>query len=292
MKVWIDGYRGPFNATERIEKEFLKLGHVLTEDSPDLIYHVNGLFEKAEDIYQKNSHNSPIRLYNLLDLNNSDPNFYNSNVPYILNCEIFSVISNVVKQQAKRKLKLKRDIKILPYPIRPISPKLNYQRGIPFLYVGRVYSENKRFGLIQETLDLMGFDKDNLVVAGTEKPPFGLWVDKPDDLLLSELYNSAEFTFLPSSIEGQGCTVIEAAIAGSFPILCCDNPMAHELGLTEFSTLPDSRYLALKINDIKNNSDYYNELLDSRRPFFLENFTLENVVRHVMRFYNEYKLDF
>lgn len=288
LKVKIFGYRGKFNSTIRIEEELKLLNCEITDLDPDLIIHLTGGFEDAQITWQAFNQRA-IRLYCLLDIDlNKDINWYDNIKNDLNNCEIPCAISQFAANQIKDILKVESKINILPYPIRPIT-NLNYLKSLEFLYVGRVYSQNKRFELIGKTLDLLKVGRHNLVVVGTEKPPFGYYAGELNDEMLNEIYNSARFTFLLSSFEGIGLTAIEAAITGSFPILCNDNKVVEELGLEDFAVDPDPRAIANKINDIITNKQGYYEILDKIRPMLSQKYDVKNVAKKIISLYNDFK---
>ena len=277
MKVKIFGYRGPYNATERIETELVKRGHELS-DTPEIVYHVNGLYDDAEEFCNKLSY-KPKKIYNLLDIDVSKINtgFYDKAKQQLESADEICAISNVVKNQMEHHFGIKKNINVVPYPIRPIT-NLNFYRGIDFSYVGRVYSPNKRFNLILSTLAKMRLNSGVLAVVGIEKPHAGVYVGTLPDDLLNEFYNSSKFVFLLSAFEGQGCTAIEAVMAGSYPILCNDNPMVKELGLEDFAAYPNAEEVALKLININQSPKFYDEIIKKRAEEYRKKFTIEAVV--------------
>ena len=290
MNIKIFGYRGPFNSTERIEDEFKKLGHKITDKDVDLLIHLTGPFDEAQRFYAE-SYIKPVRMYCLLDI---DPlkhiSWYDQVKTDLNNCEIPIAISNTVANQIKNLLGVKKDIKVIHYPIRPIS-YLCWQKGIEFLWSGRLYSSNKRFGLAVEALKTAGFDPDNLAVVGTEKPPIGLYIERPDDELLNEVFNSSRFLISPSLFEGQNCNMIQAVISHTYPVLTNDCEVVKELGLNKFSADPDSMSLAKKMHEILGNQSYYNDILNELRPGFIQKFSVKYIVERFIQEYEKFNYD-
>lgn len=283
----IFGYRGFPNPAQLLEASMNEVGIALTEEYPDFIYHMTGGYQDAEDFISKRS-KEPKRIYSLLDVDPSKSlSWYENNkiIEHLNKADVICAISHVVKRQMQGVLKITKPIEVVSFPIRPVLKEEGLHKGIDFLYVGRVYSANKRFNLIKETLSLMKVDPNTLIVVGNEQPPFGHYVGTVEDKALNILYNSAIFTFLPSSFEGLGLTCIEAVIGGSFPILCTDNPMVKELGLEDFAARPNPRSLAILVNNIHGNRQHFSEILDSKRDEFINRFSASNIAKRIKELY-------
>lgn len=288
LKIKVFGYRGPHNNTEVIESELRSLGCNI-ENDPDLLIHLNGTFEDAERYYT-DCVKKPVRLYVLLDIDaTKSVNWYNQVKNDLENCEIPCVISETVKKQVKKILNIKKDVQILNHPIKPVS-NLKEIKGIPFLYSGRIYSKNKRFDLVLQTMDELGYDRETLVVVGTEDPPLKcLYVNSPNDNELNQLFNAADFLLSPSEFEGQNCNMIQAVITRTFPILNNQCEVVKEFGLQKFSANPDSVSMARKIREIQLNSKYYLDIMNELRPVFLNKFSSQTVVKNILELYWDYK---
>lgn len=288
LKVKVFGYRGKINSTERIERELVRQGCELVEKNPDLLIEMCGLYEKAQEFYQK-SEKKPIRLYNLLDVNNKDINFYNQAKWDYINSEIATTISYTVKEQIRNKFQTDKNIYVIGFPIRPVTFK-KYLKGYPFLYVGRFYDLNKRTFFIQPVLKTLNLDPiDNLIVVGMDKPSYDCFYQGiVDDNILNELYNAAEFVFLLSKKEGIGLTAVEGIISSAIPLLCNDNEIVQELGLQDFSALPSSQSIVQLIEKIRKNIHYYWDKMDELRPKFERQFSVETVVKNMLELYNDY----
>lgn len=290
IKAKVFGYRGfpTPSATERIEKELVNFGCELTNNDPDFIIHITGLFDDAQKFY-KSCKNRPVRLYCLLDVMNKSPGFYNQTKLDYEECEIAATISNVVKSDIKKKFQTNREIQVIGFPIRDVKYKGYGIIGVPFNFVGRISDPNKRTGLIKPTLEKLGFNIDLMVFVGNESPPYGMWAKNLSDDELSEMYNSTEFTFLCSEKEGLGLSAIESAICGSRVLACTDNlAIMKELGLKDFCGIPHPVGLARLVNSMQRDRQYYSNVLDDLRPKFLSTYTVEAVTKKILNLYKDY----
>ncbi|MEK6881587.1 MAG: glycosyltransferase, partial [Nanoarchaeota archaeon] len=230
-----------------------------------------------------------VRLYNLLDVMNKTPDIYNQTKLDYEECEIAATISYTVKSDIRKKFQTNKEINVIGFPIRD---KITYKHysvlGVPFLYVGRVLDPNKRIGLIKPTLDKLGFNSENMVFVGPDRAPFGFETGILSDDDLCEIYNCADFLFLPSEREGLGMTAIEGVIGNCHIIGCSDNPIFNELGLSEFTATPHPAALTQLVNKIQKNYPYYKNILDKLRPKFLAEYTVEAVVKKMLNLYKEY----
>ena len=288
-KIKIFGYRaGPQpSATERIENELLNLGCKI-DDDPDLIIHTTGLFDDAEKFYNSCAV-KPVRLYNLLDANNTNPGFYDKTINDYQNCEIATTISITAKNKIINKLNISREINVIGFPARPVKFLKNH-RGFCSLYVGRWSDPNKRTYLIEPSLELLGQDTENdLIVVGNDKPSLKcFYQNSVNDEILNLLYNGAEFTWLPSKQEGLGMSAIEAIQTGSIPLLCNDNDVVKELGLKDFSADPNPEALSKLVRKIQKNISYYWDKMDELRPKFEKQFSVETVAQNILNLYENY----
>jgi len=101
-KVTVLGYRkGPQpSATEMVEQELMRARCQLVDDNPDLLVELCGTYEMAEEFYKTKCNKNCVRLYNLLDVNNSNPNFYQQAAIDYENCEIATTISQTVDRKS------------------------------------------------------------------------------------------------------------------------------------------------------------------------------------------------
>lgn len=287
IRIKIFGYRGKFSQTQNIENHLIKNYNCEISEEPDLLINTTGPFSDSEIFYNQLA-KKPIRLYCLLDLDPWKPiEWYNQIKQDLQKCEIPCVISQTVKQDVEQKLEIK-NLNVIYYPIRPIK-YLNYVKSVEFLYSGRLYSLNKRFQLVLETLDVLGVPRQTLVVAGTEKPPFGVFLNGLDDSDLNELFNCSRFLLSPSSSEGLNLNMIQAVIANVAPILANDCEVNKEFGLEKFCAAPNPESLAKKINEIYTNQKYYYDILTELRTDFEKKFSLNSICQNILNLYNNYK---
>lgn len=291
VKIKLFGYTGSIrpSPTEMVEAELLNMGCQIVETNADCVVETCGLFEKAQEFWEKDGHKA-VRIYNLLDVNNPNPNFYNKARIDYNNCEIATTISNVVKNQILDKFKIDKKIHVIGFPIRNIKFE-KYLKGVNSLYVGRWGDPNKRTNLIEPTLKLLNQDPTNdLVVVGTDKPPFEChYQGVVNDSALSDLYNAAEFVWLPSHKEGLGLPAIEGIIGGAIPILCEDNPVAKELGLEDCTAFPHPQCLSKLVKKMVKHVTYYWELMDKLRPIYQDKFSAKTVAQNILDLYNAHK---
>ncbi|MEK6885278.1 MAG: glycosyltransferase [Nanoarchaeota archaeon] len=290
MKIKVFGYRGPHNNTNDIENELKKSGHdIITNEQPDLIVDLNGPFTESQLFYNK-CLIKPIRLYILLDIDpQKNTSWYDQTKLDLESCEIACVISQTVKNQIKKILKIDKKLNILHHPIKNVS-NLKFVKGFMFLYSGRIYSKNKRFDLVLQTLDCLGYDRETLVVAGTERPPLNcVFVESPDDNILNQVFNAADILLSPSEFEGQNCNMIQAVITRTFPILNNQCEVVREFGLEKFSSDPTPEKMAKKIHEIKSHTKYYLDIMNELRPVFQKQFSVETIVKNMLELYNNYR---
>ena len=120
--------------------------------------------------------------------------------------------------------------------------------------------------IIFRIFQLTRYSEEELYVVGTENPLFGKHQGVVSDDKLNELYNRAEFVFLPSKMEGIGLSMIEGIVCNALPITCSDN-------LTAVEFIPD---LVVDAN--------YDKLIE-----FIEKYKGKEKPQHII---DHYKKDF
>lgn len=285
MNIKIFGFEGPISHLSAVKHEFERHGHILVDSGPvDLIFHMTGFFDKAIEYYQKESPKA-FKIFNLLDANPFDPNWPAERVRNeLLQADVMTTISHTARDQIAKRTGL-IDFHIIGHPILPTIKNLNFLKGIEFAWVGRI-TGTKRFHLVLQTLETLGVDPNTLAVVGPEKPPCGVYIGTLDPETLNEFYNSSRFVFLTSISEGLGLSAIEACCSGGFPIVCKDNPVVYELGLTAFAADPNPKALAAKVNEIFTNMSEYQELSNTLGKKFSKQFSVETFVENVLSLYN------
>ena len=264
IKISIFGADGPTCQIPRIKEAMQSLGHVLSTNSPDLIYSNDPTgYEKAM-LLKKKFPNSYLIL-NFLDVPWHMPRIReqtNSLVKYFLaKADAVTVISFRVKKDLAKFFNKK--IEVIYNPIKDVFHDENVKKNNTFLYVGRANDPIKRINLVKESLQKIKDGLENIKICGTEDPGFGNYLGVVPDLELNKLYNSSKYVYLTSKSEGLGLTMIEAMICGSLPIACTDNETAKEFLPEDFICEPNSQSIVNKIDKL--NKEY-----DAKRKLALE----------------------
>ena len=264
IKISIFGADGLTCQIPRIKEAMQSLGHVLSDNSPDLIYSNDPTgYEKAM-LLKKKFPNSYLIL-NFLDVPWHMPRIReqtNSLVKYFLaKADAVTVISFRVKKDLAKFFNKK--IEVIYNPIKDVFHDENVKKNNTFLYVGRANDPIKRINLVKESLQKIKDGLKNIKICGTEDPGFGNYLGVVPDLELNKLYNSSKYVYLTSKSEGLGLTMIEAMICGSLPIACTDNETAKEFLPKDFICEPNSQSIVNKIDKL--NKEY-----DAKRKLALE----------------------
>lgn len=252
------GYTGLSGQVQRIVEGWIENGNAIFDlnksalEYPDIIYaNDSGFFDQAISLKEK--YKKSILILNVLDLPKKYyPNLNLEEIKNKLNsADIITTISEFSKKQIKDYLNL--DAKVIYNPIKNIN-KYKIDRDIDFLYIGRLYEQNKRFGLGVNALSILNVTKNQFFIAGPDDPGQGLnYLGEIDDHTLNMLYNRCKFLICPTEYGVLGLPPIEAAICGCVPILCNDNEAAKEFQLVDFSFNPNPKDLADGIASINNN---------------------------------------
>lgn len=236
----------------RIDQGLKSLGCSFVEQSPDIVYSNNDMYDDILD-YAKNQKKKPFIILNVLDLQIGNPKYNLKKVKEQLSqADAITCISKTVKNQINEVLNL--DAEVIYNPIKDITHDPRVGKSIPFLYVGRANDARKRFSLIKETFKNHKEINQTLIICGSENPNFGIYIGILSDEDLNLVYNSCKFLLLPSSFEGLGLPMIEAMLGGAIPITCSDNPTAIELSPSEFICDPNPKSFMAKLVEI--NKDY------------------------------------
>jgi glycosyltransferase involved in cell wall biosynthesis len=253
LKIKTFGWRNQvLDQISRIDQGLKALGCSFVDESPDIVYSNNDMYDDILH-YAKNQKNKPFIILNVLDLQIGNPKYNLTKVKEQLSqADAITCISKTVKNQINEVLGL--DAEVIYNPVKDITHDPRVGKSIPFLYVGRANDARKRFSLIKETFKNHEEINQTLVICGSENPNFGIYTGILSDEDLDLLYNSCKFLLLPSSFEGLGLPMIEAMLAGSIPIACSDNPTAIELCPKEFICDPNPKSFMAKLIEI--NKDY------------------------------------
>ena len=264
IKVSILGSDGYVCQIPRIKEGIIKLGHTLSEESPDLIYSNDPRgYEKALQLKKK--YPKAYLILNFLDVPWHMPNIQKQTEllvkNFFLKADIITAISFKVKNDLSKFYDEK--IHVIYNPIKDVYFDKNIKKDNNFFYVGIATETIKRFGLIKEMLSKIEDGEKKIKICGTENPNFGNYLGVVKDQELNILYNSSKYVLLPSAAEGIGLPMIEGMICGSIPITCSDNLTAKEFSPQDFICEPNANAIAVKIKKL--DSEY-----ESKRKTALE----------------------
>lgn len=263
MKIKTFGSRCPTCQIDRIEDGFRQLGHdIIEEGEPDLIYCNNRWHE--EPIAYKEKYPSAKLILNVLDIPEHVIHMFELDKlkQQLDKADQITCISKFVGSQLKKYYDIE-EVPVIHNPMKDVY-ETGAKKDIPFLYVGRANDLNKRFGVVFRVFQLTGYPEEELCVVGAENPLFGKHQGVVSDDKLNELYNRAEFVFLPSKIEGIGLPMIEGIICNALPITCNDN-------LTAVEFIPD---LVIDSN--------YDKIIG-----FIEKYRGKDKPQHIIDYYKE-----
>ena len=287
IKVSIFGADGQTCQIPRIKEGMQSLGHILSEESPDLIYSNDPTGYNKAILLKKKFPNSYL-IFNFLDVPWHMPNVKQqteSLVKYFLfKADAVTVISFKVKKDLNKFLNKK--IEVIYNPIKDVFHDDDIKKDNTFLYVGRANDPIKRISLLKQTLLKTMNGIKEIKICGSENPSFGNYLNVVSDQDLNKLYNASKFLCLPSKAEGLGLTMIEAMICGSVPIACSDNKTAKEFLPKDFICEPNPQSMFDKIEEL--NKEY-----DTKRKLALEygekykiQFDKMSIVKNILNIFN------
>ena len=239
----------------RIKDAMQNLGHILSEESPDLIY-ANDPTGYSKALNLKKKFPDSYLVFNFLDVPWHMPKVEQQTkllVEHFLSkSDATTTISLKVKEDLSKFLNKKVDV--IYNPIKDVFYDESVKKENSFLYVGRANDPIKRIKLLRETLLKTKNGLNEIIICGSENPGFGNYLNVVPDAKLNKLYNSSKYLFLPSKAEGLGLTMIEAMICGSLPIACSDNKTAKEFLPEDFICEPNPQSMFDKIEEL--NKEY------------------------------------
>ena len=256
IKISIFGADGYTCQMPRIKEAMQNLGHILSEDSPELIYSNDPTgYEKAM-LLKKKFPNSFL-IFNFLDVPWHMPNVDKQTKllveHFLAKSDAVTAISHKVKQDLAEFLDKK--IEVIYNPIKDVFYDESIKKNNTFLYVGRANDPIKRISLLKTALSKTTNGTIDIKICGSEDPGFGTYLNVVSDQELNKLYNSSKYLLLPSKAEGIGLTMIEAMICGSLPIACSDNKTAEEFLPKDFICEPNAQSISVKIEEL--NKEYH-----------------------------------
>jgi len=254
IKVVIYGWDGFTCQIPRIKEAMINHGHILSENSPDLIY-CNDPIEFQKAINLKKKYPNAFLILNILDIPWHFPNI-NKLVEVwkslLIQADAITTISEKVKKDLSQLLN--KEIYVIYNPVKDVYYDKKIKKNNMFLYVGRANDPIKRIGLVHESLGKIKDGLKNIKICGSENPGFGNYLGVVPDKKLNELYNASKYVYLPSKAEGIGLTMIEAMICGAIPITCSDNLTAKEFAPKDFICEPNVQSIVDKIMEL--NKEY------------------------------------
>ena len=287
IKVSILGADGYVCQIPRIKEGMEALGHVLSEESPDLIYSNDPRgYNKA--LLLKKKYPKAYLILNFLDIPWHMPNIQKQTETlvknYFLKADVITTISFKVKKDIGKFYDKK--IHVIYNPIKDVYFDENIKKNNIFFYVGRASDPVKRFNLVRESLLKIKDGVKNTKICGSQNPNFGDYLGIIKDQELNKLYNASKYVLLPSSAEGIGLPMIEGMICGAIPITCSDNLTAREFSPPDFICEPYPQSIVNKIEEL--NKEY-----EAKRKIALEfgkkykiQFDKKNIAKNIINIFN------
>ena len=261
IKISIFGADGYTCQMPRIKEAMQSLGHILSEDSPEMIYSNDPTgYEKAMCLKKKFP--SSFLIFNFLDVPWHMPNVDKQTKllveHFLAKSDAVTAISYKVKKDLAKFLDKK--IEVIYNPIKDVFYDESIKKNNTFLYVGRANDPVKRTNLLKQAFSKTVNGIIDIKICGSEDPGFGTYLNVVSDQELNKLYNSSKYLLLPSKAEGLGLTMIEAMICGSLPIACSDNETAKEFLPKDFICEPNSQSILDKIEELNKEYDVKRKL--------------------------------
>ena len=286
IKIVIYGWDGFTCQIPRIKEAMLDHGHILSEDSPDLIYCNDPIeFQKAIDLKKKNP--NAFLILNILDIPWHFPNI-NKLIEVWKSLLIQADVVTTISQKVKKDLSqlLNKEIFVIYNPVKDVYYDKKIKKNNMFLYVGRANDPIKRISLVHESLTKIEGGLKNIKICGSENPGFGNYLGVVPDEKLNELYNASKYVYLPSKAEGIGLTMIEAMICGAIPITCSDNLTAKEFSPPDFICKPDAQSIVNKIEELNKDYDYKRELALKFGEKYKIQFDKRTIAKNIIEIFN------
>ena len=287
IKFSIFGADGHTCQMPRIRDAIQSLGHILSEESPDLIYSNDPTgYPKALNLKKKFP--KSYLILNFLDVPWHMPKVEQQTkllVEHFLSkSDAITVISFKVKEDLSKFVNKKIDV--IYNPIKDVFFNESIKKDNAFLYVGRANDPIKRIGLLKEALLKTINGVNEIIICGSENPGFGNYLNVVTDEKLNELYNSSKYLFLPSKAEGLGLTMIEAMICGTLPIACSDNKTAKEFLPEDFICEPNPQSIFDKIQELNKEYEVKRNLALKYGKKYKIQFDKINIVKNILNIFN------
>ena len=287
IKVSILGADGYVCQIPRIKEGMEALGHVLSEESPDLIYSNDPRgYNKA--LLLKKKYPKAYLILNFLDMP-----WHISNIQkqtellvknYFLKADVITTISFKVKKDISKLYNKK--IHVIYNPIKDVYFDENIKKNNIFFYVGRASDPVKRFNLVRESLLKIKDGVKNTKICGSQNPNFGDYLGIIKDQELNKLYNASKYVLLTSSAEGIGLPMIEGMICGAIPITCSDNLTTKEFSPSDFICEPNAEAIVKKIEELNKEYRVKRELALEFGKKYKTQFNKKNIAINIMNLFN------
>ena len=287
IKISILGADGYTCQIPRIKEGMKNLGHILSEESPSLIYANDPTgYNKAMTLKKKFP--SSYLILNFLDVPWHFPNIDKQTKllveQFLTKADAVTVISFKVKKDLAKFLNKK--IEVIYNPIKDVFHDKSIKKNNTFLYVGRANDPIKRIDLVKESFLKIKNSVKEIKICGSENPGFGNYLGVISDIELNKLYNSSKFVLLPSKAEGIGLPMIEGMICGAIPITCSDNLTAKEFSPVDFICKPNSQSIVNKISELDKEYEIKRELALKFGKKYKIQFDKKNIATNIINLFN------
>jgi len=287
IKVSILGADGYTCQIPRIKEGIQNLGHILSEESTDLIYANDPTGYNKAMILKKKIPNSYL-IFNFLDVPWHLPNVDKQTKllveHFLAKADAVTVISFKVKKDLAKFLD--RKIEVIYNPIKDVFHDKSIKKNNTFLYVGRANDPIKRIDLVKEGLSKIKNGIKEVKICGSENPGFGNYLGIISDIELNKLYNSSKFVLLPSKAEGIGLPMIEGMICGAIPITCSDNLTAKEFSPSELICEPNAQSLVNKIEELDKEYENKRKIVLKMGEKYKIQFDKKNIARNIINIFD------
>jgi len=290
IKVCILGSDGYTCQIPRIKEGMESLGHILSENSPDLIYSNDPKgYEKA--LILKEKYPNAYLIFNFLDIPWHVENIQKQTEllvkNFFLRADAVSVISSKVQKDLAKFYDKK--IHVIYNPVKDVYFDEKIKKDNMFLYVGRANDPIKRIKLVHDSIIKIPEGLKNIKICGSENPGFGNYVGVISDKDLNKLYNSSKFVLLPSKAEGIGLPMIEGMICGTIPVTCSDNLTAKEFSPSEFICEPNAQSIVNKIEELDKEYETKREMALKLGEKYKIQFDKKTIAKNIIDIFNSEK---
>ena len=286
IKIAVFGADGFTCQVPRIKDGLKSLGHVFSEESPDLIYSNDPTgYQKAMELTKKfpKSH----LMLNFLDIPWHIPNVEKQtnllSKHFLDKADSVTVISYKVKKDLSKFLNKK--IEVIYNPIKDIFYDKSIKKNNEFLYVGRANDPVKRISLVKESLLQINNSIKEIKICGSEDPGFGNYLGIISDNELNKIYNSSKYVLLPSKAEGIGLPMIEGMICGAIPITCSDNLTSKEFSPEDFICDPDAKSIVNKIEELDKDYEKKRQMSLEMGEKYKVQFDKKNIANNIIKIF-------